>query len=234
MRIVNRQSQIANRKLGFTLIEILLALSLLSVISVVTYLTFNTSLRAWKKGTSMTDNLHHGDYVVEQLEMALRSMYYPESRPGNMYGFWHEDNGSDESASDVISWVKLGTSLVGADCSFVDSPHRVKFYLDTDDEGRSVVTVKAWQLLGQPEEFDPEEDVEAFHLSRKVIGFDCRAAYRIMDDEIDWSDEWEETNRIPTVVEITLYLEPAEEGGEPALMTRIIGIPVGPRTRGVK
>lgn len=220
-------------RLAFTLIELLLSLSLLSIVCTVTYLTFSTSLRAWRKGTSMTDSLHHGDYVVEQMVMGLRSMYYPESRPGNLYGFWHEDNGSDEDARDVISWVKLGSSLVGSDSPFVDSPHRVKLYLDTDEKERSVVALKAWQLLGQAEDFDPEE-LEAIHLSRKVIGFDCRCAYQVVEDEIEWFDEWEQTNRIPTVIEITLYLEPAEEDGVPTHITRIIGIPVGPMAWNVR
>ncbi len=220
-------------RLGFTLIELMLSLSLLAIVCTVTCLTFSVSLRAWKKGTSMTDSLHHGDYVVEQLVMGLRSMYYPESRPGKLYGFWHEDNGSGEDARDVISWVKLGSALVGSGSPFVDSPHRVKFYIDTDDKERSVVALKAWQLLGQPEEFDPE-DLEPIHLSRRVIGFDCRAAYQVVEDEIDWRDEWEKTNNIPTVVEVTLYLEPAEEDGVPTQITRIIGIPVGPMSWNVR
>lgn len=219
----------ARREEGFTLLELLLALSLLSVISVVTYLSFSTALRAWRKGTAMTDNLHHGDYVMEQLIMGLRSLYYPDTggRDVPMYGFWHEDSGTDEYSSDVISWVKMGTSLVGGDCPFALSPHRVKFFVELNSDEQSVVAVKAWQLLGQSEDFDPGE-LEPFHISRKIVGFDCKAAYRVVDDEIEWLEEWEETNRVPTALELTLYLEPSEEGGEPTEMKRIIGIPVGP------
>ncbi|OVE76177.1 hypothetical protein BVX97_01950 [bacterium E08(2017)] len=224
------QWTVGRKREAFTLLELLLALSLLSIISVVTYLTFSTCLRAWRKGTSMTESLHHGDYVMEQLVMGVRSMYYPGGDAAKEYGFWHTDSGTDEYSGDEISWVKLGSSLVGSDSPLVDTPHRVKFYLHEDEEkDRVYVAMKAWQLLGQPEEFDPEE-IEPVYLSRKVVGFNCRPAWQIKqeDDEIDWQDEWEQTNKIPTAMEITLYLEPAEEDGDPVVMQRIVGIPVGP------
>ena len=44
--------------------------------------------------------------------------------------------------------------------------------------------------------------------------------------EIEWLDEWEYTNKLPTVVELTLYLQPMKEGDEPVEVKRIIGIPV--------
>ncbi|MBN2302436.1 MAG: type II secretion system protein, partial [Lentisphaerae bacterium] len=79
---------------GFTLLEILLAVSLLAIVSTLTYLSFSTITTAWKRGLAMTDELHHGDFVMEQLVMGLRSAYYPEARnPSANYGFWLENNG---------------------------------------------------------------------------------------------------------------------------------------------
>lgn len=213
---------------GFTLLELLLAISIMAIVSTVTFMTFYASLNAWKRGTAMADSLNYGDYVMEQLIMGLRSAYYPDSKGGSPdYGFWQQDNGDDAYSGDVISWVKLGGALVGDDAPLAGSPHRVQFYVDQDDEGRSAVAVKAWRLLDQPDDFDPEE-LEPVYISRKIIGFNCKTAYRLVDEEVEWLDEWEKTNRIPTVVELTLYLEPAEKDGEPVELKRIIGIPVGP------
>ena len=49
------------------------------------------------------------------------------------------------------------------------------------------------------------------------------------DGEIDWLDEWEDelTNKIPTVVEVTLYVDAAQEGEDPIEMKRIIGLRLG-------
>ncbi|MBN1557522.1 MAG: hypothetical protein JW951_05180, partial [Lentisphaerae bacterium] len=58
-------------------------------------------------------------------------------------------------------------------------------------------------------------------------GFNCRPAFELDEEEgIDWLDEWEDTNRIPLYVEVTLYTEPAEEGGDPVAVRRAVSIPV--------
>ena len=213
---------------GFTLLELLIAVSLLAVATTVAFVAFSTVTRAWRRGMELTDRLHHGDYVAEQLVMALRSAYYPQGRdsdPGRC-GLWMENNGSGQDAADMISWVKLGGALVGRGSKFADTPHRVQFTVDRDEEGEQAVMVKAWRLYGQSEEFDPEVDVDPVFISHKVLGFDCRVAYELVDDEIDWLEEWEYTNQLPTVMELSIYLPPLEEGGEPVEIKRIVGLPV--------
>ena len=99
------------RRHGFTLLELLLAVSILSVVSVVTYMTFSTVIQAWRRGSAMTEEMHHGDFVIEQIVMALRSAYYPETDVApTAYGFWHVDNGDGEEDADEISWVKIGSA----------------------------------------------------------------------------------------------------------------------------
>lgn len=212
---------------GFTLLELLLAVALLAAVTGVTYMTFSTVVTAWQKGTRLMEDVHHGDFVAEQLVMGLRSAYFPDVRGGDfLYGFQLEDGAGGAYGGDRISWVKLGSALVGEDWPFSDTPHRIVFQVAQDDDGRRAAAVRAWRLHGQPDDFDPG-DVEWIPLSRKVVGFDCRCAYRLVDDEIEWLDDWEHSNRVPTIVEITLYLEPPLEGGEPQAIRRAMGIPLG-------
>jgi prepilin-type N-terminal cleavage/methylation domain-containing protein len=216
------------RSLGFTLLEILLAVSILAIVSTVTFMTFAAATTAWQRGTALVDSLHHGDFVVQQLVMGLRSAYYPETGKKSEYGFVHEDNGDDASAEDTISWVKLGGALVGRNNPVSQTPHRVEFFLTDDEDGDRVAAVKAWPLQGQDEDFDPD-DVPTTFLSKRVVGLNCRMAWQLdADGEIDWLDEWEDTNRIPTVVEISLYLEPAESGEDPVELKRVVGLRLGP------
>ena len=84
---------------GFTLVEMLLAVGLLAVVTALTFLTFTTVSRAWKKGTDMADGIHHGDFVLDNLSMALRSAYYPDGG-GKGYGFFLEDSG--ETVDDIL------------------------------------------------------------------------------------------------------------------------------------
>ena len=227
---MNRES--ANRNRGrspaFTLLEVLFSVGLLAAIFTVVLMAFSVAIKAWKMGMALSKDLQHGDFVAEQLVMALRSAYYPDGQGvAPAYGFWMKDNGNDAHSSDEISWVKLGHALVGRNCPFAESPHRIEFKVEDDENGDRVATVKAWRLLGQPEDFDPEK-VEPMRMSKQVIGFNCRVAYRELDKEIDWKDEWEDTNRVPTVAEITLYLKPLDEHEEPMAIRRVFGIPIAP------
>jgi len=225
-RRVSSRASGQDRERGFTLLELMLAVGILAVVTTVTYMAFAAVVTAWKRGTALTDALHHGDFVVEQLVMGMRSAYYPDARGGSaVYGFQTEDRGGGLYGADSMSWVKLGYALVGKECPFAGGPHRVKVSLEADDEGREAVAVRAWRVHGQPEDFDPDE-IEPVFLSARVRGLNCRSAYREVDGEIEWLDEWDDTNRLPTVVEITLYLDPLEEGGEPVEIKRVIGIPV--------
>ena len=64
---------------GITLVELLLAITLMAIIASVTYFSFEAGTRAWRTGTEVANNLHHADYVLEQLVMGLRSAYYPDA-----------------------------------------------------------------------------------------------------------------------------------------------------------
>lgn len=217
---------------GFTLLELMLAVAILGAVTTVTYMVFSTVIIAWKKGMTLSDDLHHGDFVIEQLAMGLRSAYCPEVKGGSVqYGFWTKDQGSGESASDSLCWVKVGSALVGSDCPFSGSPHRIKFSVEQDENGNKGVAIRAWRLQGQVagkyEDFDPDQIPPVF-LPSRIIGFNCRTAWKKENNEIDWEDEWEETNRIPTVVELTFYLDPLHEGESPVELKRAVGIPVAP------
>lgn len=215
---------------GFTLLELLLAITLMATVMAITFMVFSVATNSWKRGTALVDSIHHGDFVIDQLAMALRSAYFPiEGDNEGDFGFWLEDNGSGSRSADVVSWAKLGSSLVGKDVPFVDSPHRVVFTVDDDDKGRPTATIKAWRIQGHAEEFDPEVDVEPVYLSRRIVGFNCRPADPDMDpdeSEIDWMDDWEFSNTIPKLVEVTIYLEPLEEGEDPIEVKRVVDIPV--------
>ncbi len=210
---------------GFTLLEVLLAVTLLSVAATVTFLTFSVASTAWQRGTALVDRLHHGDYVMQQLMVALRSTYYMQE---GLHGFHHTSRGMGSSASDEISWVKLGGSLIGREQDYAETPHRVRVFMGRDDSGREGIAYTGWRLAGQEDDFDPDT-LSPVVLSERVIGFSCRAAWEFdVAGEIDWLDEWERTNTVPALVEITLYLEPVTRGDSPVEMRRVAQLPLGP------
>ena len=223
----HRSSFIVHRSAGFTLLELMLAITILSVVTTVTYMTFSTVIRAWRRGAQLTEELHHADFIVEQLMLGLRSAYYPESdQKDSKYGFWLEDNGDGEGASDEISWVALGSALIGKENVYFGSPHRVRVTIEDNEDGEPAVAVRSWRVKGQEKDFDPD-DIEPVFLSTEIQGMNCRTAYEMDDDEIDWLDEWEETNKVPKYVELTLYMAPLEENDDPVEVKRLVQISAG-------
>ncbi len=216
-------------KSGFTLLEILLAVTILSIVSTVTFMTFSAATTAWQRGTALVDRLHHGDFVMNQLVMALRSAYYNSKDSGlGEYGFQHINSGDGPEAQDEISWVKLGGALIGGNQAYADTPHRVRFFLANNENGVRSAAVVSWLLVGQKNDFDPDY-LEPVFLSTRVKGFNCRttdAGIIDADGEIEWEDEWTETNRIPSMVEITLYIQPVVEKDPPVELKRIVRLHV--------
>jgi prepilin-type N-terminal cleavage/methylation domain-containing protein len=217
---------------GVTLIELLMAVAILGVIATVVAMTLNVGVESWRTGTALADEAHHADAVMEQVVMALRSAYYPEAKdPTYEYGFTHEDGGEAPDAEDVIGWVKIGNSLIGEDVPWAGASHRVELFLKTDDsdEGPGLY-VKAWQLVGQAEDFDPEEDVTALLISDQIVSFDCRMKdpdYKeTVGEPYEWLDEWTASNRIPTHVMISIAVKPQKEKEEPLQYVRCVEMPM--------
>lgn len=208
---------------GFTLLELMLAITILSAVTVVMYMTLSVIAGAWRRTVVLSENLSHGDFVMDQLVMGLRSAYYPEAALDPQYGFIHIDDGEGPEADDSISWVKLGASVVGKNCAFAGTPHRIEISMMEDEKGRGIA-FKAWRIQGQPEDFDPE-DIEPEIFSRRVKGFNVRTGIARKEEGVDWQDQWDHTNRVPVVLELVLYMDPREEGGDPVEIKRICPVP---------
>lgn len=219
------------RHSGFTLIEVLLAVAILGVVAGVVATTLSTAVEVWRQSKIVADRAHHGDAVMEQVVQALRSAYYPEgTKPSYEYGFTFEDDGGESpNANDKISWVKIGNSLIGEDTPWAGTAHRVELFVD-DSNGEQGIYVKAWQLVGIDDDFDPEEDVEPVLLSDEVVSLNCRMIDpdKTLEplDEIEWLDEWAQSNRIPTKVELTIAIQQKGSREEPTEYIRTIEIPM--------
>lgn len=219
------------RAAGFTLVEVLIALSLLGMLTIMLFTSFHAVVRAWETGRATIDATGHSDYLMDQLAAALRSAYYPGT--GEKYGLIFFDDGEGEVARDWIEWTKVGPALVGEDAEFADVPHRIRISV-TDEDGRfpGGFTVRAWRQDLQLEDFDPEEHTAELCLSPKVVAFNCRMLdpdqERTVDDEINWIDEWTKTNTLPTALELTLWMKPDAEGEDELIESRrVVEIPMG-------
>ncbi|MEI6807610.1 MAG: prepilin-type N-terminal cleavage/methylation domain-containing protein [bacterium] len=213
---------------GFTLVEIMVAILLVLMASTMTYVTFAAVTKAWRNGSRMAEDLNHGDFIMDQLVMGLRSAYFPDAQ-GQVatYGFWLTDSGSGSSSDDAISWVKQGTALTESNSVTVAGPHRVRFSIEKNEDGVPSAAVRYWRPFALPDDFDPMA-IQPEFISSRVCGFNCRVATNTSENIWEWSDIWEkdDTNRLPRAVELTIYLEPIGKDRAPVEITRCVEIPV--------
>ena len=209
------------RRAGFTLLEILVAVVLLATAFTIIWSTFAATLDGWRRSREFIDRISHGDFVIDQMVAALRSTAYFKNRP-DKFGFWLEDRGGGDSPRDTISWVTSGSAFMRPDDPLANGLHRIMLAVEEPAGTDGALGVRAFQHL--LEEIEPD-DVEPWFVSSRVRGLDCQV-YNF--EEEDWDDEWEDTNAVPSLVKITLFMEPMERGEPPIKLQRVVEIPVAP------
>ena len=209
-----------NRRAAFTFLELLVALAILVSAFAIVFTVFTSTLNAWQRGSEVLARLHHGDHVMDQLVQALRSTAFFDSRP-DLYEFRLEKRQADGQPADLMSWVTSSAAFMPLDTPYAHGVHRLIVTVDRAGSGDYGVAVRAVSHLSEEE----DEESDPWLVSTRVKGLRCR----IFDPEAeDWVDEWEREQAIPSLLEITLYLEPEEQGGAPVRMQRIVTIPVAP------
>ncbi len=201
---------------GFTLLEILVAVTLLATAFTIIMATFSTTLDGWRRSGEFLDRITHGDFVIDQMVSSLRSTAYFKNR-SDKYGFWLDSKGGGDAPRDEISWVTSGAAFMLPDDPLSRGVYRIQ--LSVEDEGLAVRSAQHMK-----DELDMD-DVDPWFVSPRVKGLDCEI-YNF--EEEDWDEEWEDTNAIPSLVRITLYLEPMERSDPPVKLQRIVEIPLAP------
>lgn len=204
---------------GFTLVELLVALAILSAALTVIMATFVTAVNAWRRGSAFLEELHHGEIVMNQLVTALRSAAYFTTHPSK-YGMRFTDD-SGRYPADSVSWVCSGEAFLPPDSPLAGGLHRLLLEIGTDDRGEPVMKAWAYPPLMDEEGLYPE----SWTVSDQVRGLNLR--FYDPEDQI-WEEDWEDTNSLPRLVEVSLYLDPLEEYGEPVVLKRLVEIPLAP------
>ncbi|HMO05053.1 MAG TPA: prepilin-type N-terminal cleavage/methylation domain-containing protein [Kiritimatiellia bacterium] len=210
---------------GFSLLEILVAVVLLATAFTIIWSTFSATIDGWRRSREFVDRISHGDFVVDQLVSSMRSAAFFKNRP-DKFGFWLDTKGGGDAPRDVISWVTSGSAFMKPEDPLGKGLHRIMVSVEETPDGDPALAIRAFQHL--KDEID-KNDVDPWFVSSRIIGLDCEV-YNFEDE--DWKQEWEDTNAVPSLVQVTLYMEPVEKYGPVLKMQRIIQIPVAPAVTG--
>jgi prepilin-type N-terminal cleavage/methylation domain-containing protein len=206
---------------GFTLLEVMIAVVILAIAMTVAGQLFATVTRAWTGARIVMDRTHHGDFVTGQLTAALRSMAFSDNKP-EAYGFRIENNPSGEG-DHTISWVTDSGAFMPPGDPSARIRHRIAVGAGEDDDGAEGLIVTVWPYLADEDEVEKTSRL----VSENIKGLKCMV-YDTHDGEERWRDDWEYSNAIPGLIEITLYAEPLREYDDPVEFRQLIEIPLGP------
>ena len=233
------------KRAGFTMIEMLLAITILAILTVVTSIAFTSVTNSWKKSTTVAERMQTADYALNQIVAGLRSAYYPvDGNQKDEWGLALYDNGEgeDPSSSDIIEWTKMGNAIIGDKSVLAETTHRVRLWVEDAPRVRTGTDIEEpgglWARVWNPDlfseegndNFDDEQYGEEFLLVEDVIGFDCVVQKDEKEVEEDgrpkWAEEWDTSNCVPWRVKITFRMKPPETGDEPLPILRVVEIPV--------
>jgi prepilin-type N-terminal cleavage/methylation domain-containing protein len=212
----------AQQNHGFTLLELIVAMVILTMTMALSFQAFSGTIRGWKRGTRVMENIKHGQFAMLQLANALNSTVY-FNNPRQSYGFIFEKNGGNSAdyPADIISFVTASSAFVPYGHPLTRGPHRLKLYIDKSDNGEDALFAEIRPIVADEDKYKADPIL----VTTGIQGIECT----FYDEEQDsWTDEWTHKNSIPKRIKVALYAPPNkdEKADDGVVFTRIFEIPV--------
>jgi type II secretion system protein J len=186
---------------GFTLLEIMVALALFMLVAAAIFSSWSAVMRASKVGLTAAAKVQRSRMAMQTIEEALTSVRSFDA--DNQYYSFVGENGAEAT----LSFVSRLSDSFPRSGKFGDfNVRRVTFALEPGpDSGKQLV------LRQNPILMDLDQDEKEHPV---VIAKDVRSfALEFWDGQpaggkpADWLDEWNQTNRVPAMIKVTLQFK---------------------------
>ena len=190
-----RRAGSAFRQAGVTLLEILIAITILMMVVAAIYSTWTSILKATRVGLDAAAAAQRERLSMEVIEQALA---YAQMYVANGKFYWFEAENGDDAR---ISFVTRPPKAFPRGGKFGEFDlRRVEFRLRPGDSGQKDLILRQAPLLM---EYDEDEVEHPLVLARNVKALE----FSFYDPQKrDWLDEWANTNKVPQVVLVKLTL----------------------------
>jgi general secretion pathway protein J len=237
---------------GFTIVEILLAVTLLSIIVTVMYGTFHTMGRIMRRNERTKGAYQVARLIMSRVRQDLSCAYYSPTTAN--FVFRGEDRAGFDGNADALTFVTAGHVVSGRDVPEGDFAE-VSYYLDDNNPG----------ILVRREDLSPDDELEMGGqlqiLGRNVLSLNFRyldgteaqdelsaedalLAAATAEERDAWKDEWDsdDTTYPPRSVKIDLSVM-NEEGQVEDFSTTVMlamgrtttsGVPAAPPQPGAQ
>jgi len=201
---------------GFTLLEVLLALTILSLLVLAVGVTWSSGLNGWRRGGHVADCVQRQRVVMETLAELARSLFFVSfGRDTDLRGT------HDEVEGDTVSFVTGSELFLTPDMQALSGLRRVTIGLQRDEMGRRYLAIQDSSVLA------PEEGVATTNqwrmLSADVSGF----AVRYYDwRQGMWSDDWTVPRIYASQLEFTVTFGGQDEFSPPVVIRRQVDLPL--------
>ncbi len=229
--LFNPQSAIRNpqsTRSAFTLLELLVAMSLMVVVASCLYTSLYTGFRAYRSAQAAVDPTSTAINVIELLKQDIRGVLPPGGTLAGSFigtdsaGLKGVDTDSLEFYTThvyVDDTLLTGLTTTTTNTSLVGGIGKVGFLLEEDSETKDGTYLLLRQVttdLLAAREMEPEEQV----LCRSVASLNFRYF-----DGSDWLDEWDSTadaNSLPLAVEIDLEVAHHDKHNQESQKRRLV------------
>jgi general secretion pathway protein J len=205
---------------GFTLLELLISVTLIAVLVLILSMAVRTGLRAYSRGEKINERLVAVSAIEGIFGRQLRAVVRED---GSDLKDFSEFHGGENEVSFVTTHVPMGSQAGGL----------FKVVYRFDEKGKKLIY--AQKVITRPEDLkealpdsiDPEdkEDLMKQGWGVSIVdGIDSLAfKYQstLLDESApeDWQDDWNQKGRVPEAV--TMGLVFSDDGEEPATTWRI-------------
>lgn len=205
----------ARGRTAFTLLEVLLAVTILGLAMTAVYGTWNVALRAWKRGTDISDTFQRQRIVMDTLADLARSAVFFISNP-----LLYEVIGDHDAATgSTVSFVTASDTALPPSEILAAGMRRVTISMEHDEKGTPYLSISNQPAL---ESDQAEYESRPHVLSNDVAAFLVR--YRDPRDGT-WHELWRETQIIPSAMEFTVVFVQKDPRLPPVVVTRAVEIP---------
>lgn len=199
---------------GFTLLEIMLAVTILGLLVIAVSSVWSAGLSGWKRSHGLTETLQRQRITLDSLGNLVQSTVYFQER-NQLYAIRGEH---DPLGNDSISFVTASDELLAPNEATLAGLRRVTIRVQQDTGALPALIIENAPAL-QPTDKDI---VSVPHvLAQGITGFNVR--YRTVSGE--WKDRWEQTDKMPYGIEFAVGFAPANDRSPAQIVSRKIDLP---------
>ena len=192
-----------DKSCGFTLLELIISLTIIAIIVMVIQNGFHISVRAWEKGESAVDRLQRYRVGLELIQEQLSSAF-PVTANENVKDASGAVFKGDESSLEFSSCISL---VPGIPSGMV----RVWYRVETEDDGGKTLSFSEERFFPPPSvSVQAKSEAEQWHVilsGVKEVGFEYMETLppdNQTDEESFWQPSWvlNQQGRLPLAVRV--------------------------------